>query len=444
MRQLSDIVMTRASSIEQKVYVKSSLIGISHGLEDMVTEFKLESEIFVSFQEFEFFMQEVDRYKILDNLSKKIYIFAKNIDFDKVKHFKNTIFIELDAEDSMVDEWDIIVNHPEHPAIFLSKEIFYETPPKEDQFRKFNGFLSFSADILVEALKVMKSKLNDYGVYYTIPSIDYGKSDQEVVTKKMSFFINRTLSEIEDKNSQLVTKNDLLENSISANVELTDEIIKRLCYAAEYNDEDTALHMVRISLYSSVLYNMVETSEEKNKLMNYAALMHDIGKIGIADAVLLKPGKLTTEEFDIMKTHTLIGEKILGNSKRDVIKMGCEVALNHHEKWDGSGYPAGIKGNSIPLTARIVAITDVFDALVNERVYKKAFPIETCIKILKEERDKHFDGELVDLFLSKIDTILRYKDILDLKFRQVKNEDVFTVIFNNSLDVFIENLKKEQ
>ncbi|MGK0466184.1 HD-GYP domain-containing protein [Clostridium sp.] len=124
--------------------------------------------------------------------------------------------------------------------------------------------------------------------------------------------------------------------------------------------------------------------------------------------------------------------------------MGCEVALNHHEKWDGSGYPSGLIGNNIPLTARIVAIADVFDALANERVYKKAYPIETCIKILKEERNKHFDGELVDLFLSNIDTILRYKDILDLKFKQVKNEDVFTLIFNDSLDVFIKNLKDKQ
>ena len=441
MRQLSDIVMTRASSIEQKVYVKSSLIGISHGLEDMITEFKLKSEIFVSFQKFEFFMQEFDRYKILDNLCKKIYIFAQDIDFDKIKSLKNTVFIELDPEDSMMDEWDIIVNHPEHPAIFISKEMIYNEPPKEDQFRKFNGFLSFSADILVDALKVMKSKLNEYGIYYNIPNINYEKSEQEIVTKKMSYFLNRTLSEIEDKNTQLVAKNTLLEVAVNENIELTDEIIKRLCYAAEYNDEDTALHMVRISLYSSFLYNMVETSKEENRLMSYAALMHDIGKIGISDAVLLKPGKLTTQEFNIMKTHTLIGAKILGNSKQSIIKMGCEVALSHHEKWDGSGYPSGLIGNNIPLSARIVAIADVFDALANERVYKKAYPIENCIKILKEERNKHFDGELVDLFLSKIDSILRFKDILDLKFKQVKNEDIFTIIFNDSLDTFINDLK---
>ncbi|MGK0466186.1 DICT sensory domain-containing protein [Clostridium sp.] len=215
MRQLSDIVMSRASSIEQKVYVKSSLVGISHGLEDMVTEFKLESEIFVAFQKFEFFMIEYERYKTLDNFCKKLYIFARNINFDSVKDFKNTVFIELDADDSMTDEWDIIINHPEHPAIFLSKEIFYSEPPKEDQFRKFNGFLSFSTDILLESLKVMKSKLTYYGVYYDIPNINLKKSEQEVETKKISFFLNRTLSEIEDKNTQLITKNSLLESSVN-------------------------------------------------------------------------------------------------------------------------------------------------------------------------------------------------------------------------------------
>jgi len=443
MIELSDIVRTKASFIEQKIYVKSSLIGISHGLEDMVAEFKLEAEIFVAFQKFEFFMVEFERYKVLDSLCKKIYIFARDINFDSVKDFKNTMFIELDAKDSMVDEWNIIINHPEHPAIFLSKEIFYSKPPKEDQFRKFNGFLSFSKNILVETLKVMKNKLSKYGIDYDLPDIDYNKSEQDIITKKMSFFLNRTLSEIEDKNTQLITKNSLLENAISENVELTDEIIKRLCYAAEYNDEDTALHMVRISLYSSVLYKMVEVSEEKNKLISYAALMHDIGKIGIEDAVLLKPGKLTTQEFNIMKNHTIIGEKILGNSKRDVIRMGCDVALNHHEKWDGSGYPFGRMKKDIPLTARVVAITDVFDALANERVYKKAYPIETCIKILKEERNKHFDGELVDLFLSKIDRILMYKKIIDLKFKQVNNENIFKIIFNNSLDFFIKDLEND-
>jgi len=438
MFELSDILMSKTSSIEQKMYSKSSLIGISHGLEDMLVEFKLKSELFVSFQKFEFFMVEVERYKVLDNLCKKVYVFARNINFNSIKEFKNTVFIELDEDDPMVEEWDIIINHPDHPAIFLSKEIIYSQPVKEDQFRRFNGFLSFSADVLAEALKVMKHKLSKYAIDYNLPDMNYKKEKQDIMSRKMIFFINRTLSEIEDKSSQLIAKNILLEDALSENRELTDEIIKRLCYAAEYRDEDSAVHMARMSIYSSILYGMVETSQEKIELMNYAALMHDIGKIGIPDSILLKPGKLTFEEFEIMKTHATIGARILKDSKRGVIKMGYELALGHHEKWDGSGYPSGLKGTEIPLTARVVAIADVFDALSTARVYKKAFPIETCIEILKSQRYKHFDGELVDLFLGNIDKILRCKNTIDLKFNNSKNEDVFSVLFNNPMSFFIE------
>lgn len=437
MLELSEIIINKFSSIEQKIYTKSSMIAISHGLEDMVIEFKLKSELFVTFQKFEFFMVEFERYKILESLCKKVYIFARNIDVDSIKIFKNTVFIEIDEEDPLTQEWDVIVNNSEHPAVFLSKEIFYNEPPEEDQFRKFNGFLSFSADIVGEAVKIIKNKLSKYGIEYDLLNVNHKKNEQDIVTRKMSFFINRTLSEIEDKNSQLIMKNTLLQNALSEKCEVTNEIIKRLCYAAEYKDEDSALHMVRMSLYASILYQRVVSSGEKTKLMNYAALMHDIGKIGIPDSILLKPGKLTTQEFDMMKKHTIIGARILSNSKRDVIKMGHEIALNHHEKWDGSGYPSGLKGKNIPLTARVIAIADVFDALSTERIYKKAYPIETCIEMLKAQRNKHFDGELLDLFLNEIDIILMYKNIIDLNFKQPTNEDVFAVIFNNSMNFSI-------
>lgn len=438
MLELSEIAMIKSSSIEQIIYTKPSMIAISHGLEDMIIEFKLESELFVTFQKFEFFMVEFERYKELDNLCKKVYIFARNINGESIKDFKNTVFIELDEEDSLVQEWNIIVNHPEHPAVFLSKEMFYSEPFKEDQFRKFNGFLSFSSDIVADALKVIKDKLSKYGIDYNLLNVNYKENEQDIVTRKMSFFINRTLSEVENKNSQLVTKNTMLENALSENGELTNEIIKRLCYAAEYKDEDSSLHLIRMSSYASILYQMVEVSEEKIKLINYAALMHDIGKLGIPDSIILKPDKLTTKEFGIMKKHTIIGARILSNSKRDVIKMGYEIALNHHEKWDGSGYPSGLMGKNIPLAARVAAIADVFDALSTERVYKKAYPIETCIEMLKGQRNKHFDGELLDLFLNKIGEILMCKNIIDLKFKQPSNEDVFTVIFNNSMNFFTE------
>ena len=144
MLEFSKIDMSEASSIEQKIYTKSSMIAISHGLEDMVIEFKLKAELFVTFQKFEFFLVEIERYKVLDSLCKKMYIFAKNIDFDAIKDFKNTVFIQLREGDPLAQKWDVIIKHPIHPAVFLSKEVLYPEPIKEDEFRRFMGFLSFS------------------------------------------------------------------------------------------------------------------------------------------------------------------------------------------------------------------------------------------------------------------------------------------------------------
>ncbi|MBK5240672.1 DICT sensory domain-containing protein [Clostridium sp.] len=177
MPELNDITVTKSSSIERKVYAKSSLMAISHSLEDMIVELKLKSELFVTLQEFQSFMVDFERYKILDSLCEKVYIFARNINRDSIKNFKNTVFIELDEGDPLANDWDIIINHHEHPAIFLTKEIFYSEPVKEDQYRKFSGFLSFSDDVLVETLKVMKKKLSRYGINYNSLDMEHKNKD---------------------------------------------------------------------------------------------------------------------------------------------------------------------------------------------------------------------------------------------------------------------------
>ena len=138
--------------------------------------------------------------------------------------------------------------------------------------------------------------------------------------------------------------------------------------------------------------------------------MHDIGKIGIADSILLKPGKLTTEEFDVMKSHPEIGAEILGDSQVPLLKMARTVALHHHEKWDGSGYPFGLKEEDIPIEARIVAMADVFDALTSERPYKKAWTVEAALDYQKEQKGRHFDPTLVDLFQTILPEILQIKE----------------------------------
>ena len=141
-----------------------------------------------------------------------------------------------------------------------------------------------------------------------------------------------------------------------------------------------------------------------------AAPMHDVGKIGIPDEILHKPGRLNPDEFEVMKTHTLVGYEILKSSGRDVLKAAALIALEHHERWDGTGYPYQKAGEEISLMGRIISIVDVFDALYNKRIYKKPWPLENIISLVEEEKGFHFDPKLVDLFLENIDDIVQIQE----------------------------------
>ncbi len=178
-----------------------------------------------------------------------------------------------------------------------------------------------------------------------------------------------------------------------------EEIALRLISASGYRDEETGEHIKRLGLYSAKMAEALGWNLEKLDYLRVAAPMHDVGKIGIPDEVLRKPGKLTPEEFEIIKKHTTIGEQILTGTDIPLLNMAAEIALSHHEKWDGSGYPNKIAGEQIPEEARIVAIADVYDALSNNRVYRAAMPEEKVLAIMKEGRGSHFDPTLFDLFL---------------------------------------------
>lgn len=182
-----------------------------------------------------------------------------------------------------------------------------------------------------------------------------------------------------------------------------EEVALRLLSAAECRDDETGAHIRRIGFYSVVLAKKLGWTIEEIDNIRIASTMHDIGKIGIPDYVLLKPGKLSDDEYEIMKQHPIIGGKMLTNSNARMIQMAHEIALCHHEKWDGSGYPQGLAGANIPLSARIVAIADVYDALVHKRVYKPAIAELASLNIMKESRGQHFDPDLFDLFLDALD-----------------------------------------
>lgn len=187
------------------------------------------------------------------------------------------------------------------------------------------------------------------------------------------------------------------------------QVIQRLGRASEYKDNETGLHVIRMSHYSYVLGKAYGLSEQQAEELLHAAPMHDLGKIGIPDSIMLKPEKLTDEEFEIIKTHPEIGAEILGDDDSTLISLAKTVALTHHEKWDGSGYPKGLAGEEIPLEGRIVALADVFDALTSKRPYKEAWTVEDAIDFIKEQSGKHFQPELVTLMCENLDKILEIK-----------------------------------
>ncbi|MCB2183626.1 MAG: response regulator [Desulfobulbaceae bacterium] len=188
-----------------------------------------------------------------------------------------------------------------------------------------------------------------------------------------------------------------------------EETIHKLARAGEFRDNETAHHTVRMGHYCEILAQSAGQSHEFCQKLKIAAQLHDVGKIGISDTILLKPGRLTKSEFEEIKKHAEIGYRILGGSRSEVLNLGAVVALTHHEKFNGSGYPEGIQGDAIPLAGRICAVCDVFDALTSKRVYKDAMAVEEALGILKKEKNEHFDPELVDLFLKEIEKILGVK-----------------------------------
>ena len=188
--------------------------------------------------------------------------------------------------------------------------------------------------------------------------------------------------------------------------EAQNETVYRLGMAAETRDQETGNHLKRMSMYSKILAGAAGMNEAYQDTILNAAPLHDVGKIGIPDSILQKKGKLTPEEWDIMRTHPQLGYQILKDSKAPLLQMGARIALSHHEKFDGSGYPNGFVGEQIPLEGRITALADVFDALTSRRCYKNAWEFDDVVSYLKSEKDRHFEGRLVDLFCSELPKIL--------------------------------------
>jgi putative two-component system response regulator len=197
-----------------------------------------------------------------------------------------------------------------------------------------------------------------------------------------------------------------LENKVKKRTlelyEATEDCLWRLARASEYRDDDTGEHTLRVGVISSRIAQCLGLKPDEVDMLRRAAPLHDIGKIGIPDSILLKPGKLTPEEFAVMRSHVKIGASLLAGSSSKLMLMAEKIALTHHEKWDGSGYSLGLKEDDIPLPGRIVAVADVFDALTHDRPYKQAWPVEKAIAEIKSQAGKHFDPRVVEAFVEVV------------------------------------------
>jgi cyclic di-GMP phosphodiesterase len=215
------------------------------------------------------------------------------------------------------------------------------------------------------------------------------------------------------------------------------EVIYCLGRASEYRDNETGRHVIRVGRFVGIVARAIGLDEETATLFEQAAPLHDVGKIGVSDSILLKPGKLTPEEFEVMqrhcnfgkrtfetmspdqfklfKSHTSVGADVLGNCHSPILQIASNIALTHHERWDGTGYPLGLAGEDIPLEGRITAIADVFDALSSRRPYKSAWPLDKCFDMMAAERGKHFDPRLLDAFFEHRDEVVKTQiDLADI------------------------------
>jgi putative two-component system response regulator len=189
-----------------------------------------------------------------------------------------------------------------------------------------------------------------------------------------------------------------------------EEVIERLAATLTVRDEETGAHIHRVSAFSALLAERAGLVPLLRRQLPLAAALHDVGKIGVPDAILQKPGPLTPEERAVMERHTLMGHKLLEDSDSAVLVLGAVIALTHHEKWDGTGYPEGLVEEAIPVAGRVVAVADVFDALTNDRVYRPAFPVDEAVAMMVRGRAKHFDPHLLDLFLESMDVVMELRE----------------------------------
>ena len=244
---------------------------------------------------------------------------------------------------------------------------------------------------------------NAYKLKQDVNSDKYKSLEFDAMVQNINDFnqhILRKEKELKEKNLELQNLNEEIESTLKDTLQAMGQI-------EEVRSDETKQHTQRVSSISALIAKEYGLDDGQVKLIELSSSLHDIGKIGIADAILNKPAALTDEEFTVMKTHTTVGYEILKHSERPVLQAAASIAYEHHEKYDGTGYPQGLKGNEIDIFAQIVAIVDVIDALLSKRVYKEIWSVDEVVAYLKEERGRHFEPKLVDIVLDNMDEYMR-------------------------------------
>ena len=426
------------STLETDVYTKASMVAMSHSVEKVVKEYNLYADIYVVFQDYEFFLYEKENYLELDQLCRQIFIFSKNIPDDPGREFENTTFIELEDNSPLLEEWAVTVIHPDYSAVLATREVSDRQRINKDDYRVFRGFLSLENEIVEKSADYYHKLLKEKDISYLEEEWEAAELNNKKpeLEKLISLFINDSLFELEEKLRSLEEKEESLDEMVADNKELSREIMQKLCEASEFRDEDSLFHILRIGFTSALIFREMGGEKESIENIFFASLLHDLGKIGIPDSILQKPGKLNNAEYEVMQNHPEIGAKILAGSHSKVLNMAYNIAYTHHEKWDGSGYPQGLKGEDIPLEGRIVALADVFDALSSKRVYKDAFSREKCVEIVSCERNKHFQAEILDILLNHLDEIYEFRKDLEEFAQERTTREISDYFFSVDFSIF--------
>ena len=322
----------------------------------------------------------------------------------------------LDEKRHLLTEYERVINESSTVSrTDLNGDIIYVN----DKFCELNGYTK--EEVLGKNHNILRSpdtpKQFFKELWNTIESKKIWQGIFKNITKDGSItYMDTTIVPILDIDGEIIEYMSIRHNVtqlVNLRQEIEDtqkEVVFTMGAIGESRSKETGNHVKRVAEYSYLLATLAGIDEKEAELLKLASPMHDIGKVGIPDAILNKPGKLTVEEFEIMKTHASLGYEMLQGSSRDILKISAIVAYEHHEKWDGSGYPNGKKGSDIHIFGRITAICDVFDALGSSRAYKKAWDLPKILDLFKDQRGKHFDPTLTDLFFNHLDDFLVIRD----------------------------------